>query len=80
MENNVKVHMSVDANFCVQLELECPACHARQKLPIEAPHTGEGFVCECGEEFPLAVAAMHPVARELEEIRRLVKKTVILPM
>lgn len=80
MEDRVKVHLSYDDSLAIQLAIECPSCHAQQTFPVEDLHTGFGFICKCGEEFPLNVAALAPVTHELEEIKHLVKKTIVLPV
>ena len=80
MEERVKVHLSCDDNFNLKLAIECPSCHTQQTFPAEDLHTGFGFICACGEEFPLNTAALAPVTHELEEIKHLVRKIIVLPV
>jgi RNase P subunit RPR2 len=80
MENDVKVHIRCDQKWCLHLSLECPLCGAQQEFPIATASSGEEFVCECGEDVRVTAASMHPVRRELEEIKHLIEKTIVLPI
>ncbi len=80
MEEHVKVHMSCDDNFCIHLAIECPSCHTQQSFPVADIKTGLGFVCACGDDFPVNVAALAPVRQELEEVKHLINKTITLPI
>ena len=79
-ENPFQVHFSCNPEGCIDLSMQCPTCGDEQNLPIADVTSGIGFICACGEDIPLHTEALKPVARELEELRHLIKRTIVLPI
>ena len=80
MKDDLKLHLKLNSNYALQLDLECPSCHAMQEVPLIDVHTGMSFVCTCGEEFPINATAFLPVQHELDELQHLLAKTITLPL
>ncbi|MEE4284204.1 MAG: hypothetical protein V2I41_19870 [Pseudomonadales bacterium] len=80
MENPVKVHFHCNLQGCITLALQCPTCGEQQGLPITDVDSGIGFICKCGEDIPIHAEALKPVAHELEELRHLIQRTIVLPI
>jgi hypothetical protein len=80
MENPVKIHFHCNLQGSIILALQCPTCGEQQDLPITDVDSGIGFICKCGEDIPIHAEALKPVAHELEELRHLIQRTIVLPI
>lgn len=77
-ENRTNIHIQLDERWQLSLAVECPSCKKLQRMSLVNIHTGEEFVCDCGEDIPLSTEALYPVRKELEEIRHLANKSIAL--
>lgn len=80
MENPVTIHFHCNSQGCINLTIQCPTCNDQQDLPIADVTSGIGFICKCGEDFPIHAEALKPVARELDELYHLIQRTIVLPV
>lgn len=80
MENPVKIHFHCNPQGCITLTIQCPTCNDQQDLPIADVNSGIGFMCKCGEDFPIHAEALKPVALELDELQHLIQRTIVLPV
>ncbi|XOV85101.1 MAG: hypothetical protein ACFHXK_08230 [bacterium] len=76
----MKIHFQCNAQGCIKLAIQCPTCSELQDLPIADVQSGIGFICKCGEEFPLHAQALKPVAHEVDELRHLIRRTITVPV
>lgn len=76
MSENINFSFQFSDDMTLTLEVECPSCGTWQATPVIFAHTGEEFVCGCGESFPLRTEALVPVQKLVEDIKTFGNRTV----
>jgi hypothetical protein len=76
MTDRIRVRIHLDDHWTVRLAIECPSCGAVQETPANTAHSGEEFVCDCGEDVRLTAEALAPVQHELDALKGHIEQTV----